>query len=521
MTDAEQIHARRWWTLLVLCTSLILITLDNTILNVALPTLVRDLDATTSELQWIVDSYVLVFAGLLLTAGSLGDRHGRRLALQAGLVVFGLSSVVSAMVDTPAQLIAARAVMGVGGALIMPATLSIISNVFTDPKERARAIGVWAGVSALGVAIGPVAGGWLLEHFWWGSVFLVNVPIVVIALVAGRLLVPESRDPNRSEPDVPGALLSIAGLVTLVWAIIEAPERGWADGLIVASFAAAAVLLAAFLLWERRTPNPMLPLEFFRSPRFSAASASITLVFFSFFGSLFILTQYLQFVMGYTPLEAGVRTTPFALVMMVAAPSSARIVERVGTKRVVSAGLTIAAVGLAIVASCTTETGYGRVFLSMVVMASGMGLTMAPATESIMGSLPLHRAGVGSAVNDTTRQVGGALGVAVLGSILASRYGPAMGEALEGRPVPPEVADQIERSVGGAIAVAGRVGGSVGDLLTTSAREAFVDGMQVAVLSGAGVALLGAVVAFLFLPATAPAPKSPDPAEVEELELPA
>jgi EmrB/QacA subfamily drug resistance transporter len=462
---------------------------------------------------------VLVFAGLLLTAGSLGDRHGRRLALQAGLVVFGLASVVSAFVDTPGQLIASRAVMGVGGALIMPATLSIISNVFTDPKERGRAIGVWAGVSALGVAIGPVAGGWLLEHFWWGSVFLVNVPIVVVALVAGRLLVPESRDPNRSEPDVPGALLSIAALVTLVWAIIEAPERGWTDSLVLAAFVLAAALAVAFLLWERRTAHPMLPLEFFRNPRFSAASASITLVFFAFFGSLFILTQYLQFVMGYTPLEAGIRTTPFALVMMVAAPSSARIVERVGTKRVVTVGLVIAAVGLTVAASCTTGTGYGRVLLSMVVMASGMGLTMAPATESIMGSLPLHRAGVGSAVNDTTRQVGGALGVAVLGSLLASRYGPVLDEFLDGRPVPPDAAEQIERSVGGAIAVAQRVGGPIGDVLRSTAREAFVEGMQTAVLAGAGVALAGAVVAFLFLPARAPVQKPADPTEEPQLDL--
>ncbi|MGH9265709.1 MAG: MFS transporter, partial [Acidimicrobiales bacterium] len=313
--DAAAIHGRRWWTLAVMCLSLMVIGVDNTILNVALPTLVRDLDATTSQLQWIVDSYTLVFAGLLLTAGSLGDRFGRRRALAGGLVIFGLGSVASAVAGSADQLILTRAVMGVGGALIMPATLSIISNVFTVPAERARAIAVWAGFSAMGIAIGPLSGGWLLEHFWWGSVFMVNIPIVALALLGGRLFVPESRDPAPRGLDPLGAVLSIVGLVALVWAIIEAPVHGWSDPTTLAAFALAAVVLGAFVAWERHTDHPMLDVRFFANPRFTAASTGVTMVFFALFGSAFVQTQYLQFVLGYSALEAGLRVAPIALVL--------------------------------------------------------------------------------------------------------------------------------------------------------------------------------------------------------------
>src|SRR5688500_6293243 len=283
-----------------MCLSLMVIGVDNTILNVALPTLVRDLGATTSQLQWIVDSYTLVFAGLLLTAGSLGDRFGRRRALSVGLLVFGLGSVASALAGSAEQLIVTRALMGVGGALIMPATLSIISNVFTEPAERGRAIAVWAGCSAMGIAIGPLSGGWLLEHFWWGSVFIVNIPIVLLALTGGRLFVPESKDPSPPGLDPLGAVLSIVGLGVLVWAIIEAPVQGWTDPTTLSAFLAAAVLVAGFIAWELHTDHPMLDVHFFANPRFSAASTAVTLVFFALFGSTFLQTQYLQFVLGYS-----------------------------------------------------------------------------------------------------------------------------------------------------------------------------------------------------------------------------
>jgi EmrB/QacA subfamily drug resistance transporter len=492
--DAAAIHARRWWTLAVMCLSLMVIGVDNTILNVALPTLVRDLHATTSQLQWIVDAYTLVFAGLLLTAGSLGDRFGRRKSLSVGLLIFGVGSVASALMGSPNHLIATRALMGIGGALIMPATLSIISNVFTVPAERARAIAVWAGFSAMGIALGPLSGGWLLQHFWWGSVFMVNIPIVILALIGGRLFVPESKDPSPRGLDPVGALLSIVGLVVLVWAIIEAPGRGWTDGGTLAAFVVAAAVLGAFVAWELHSDHPMLDVSFFSNPRFTAASMAITLVFFALFGSMFLQTQYLQFVLGYTALQAGLRVGPVAIVLMVAAPLSARLVERVGTKIVVAAGLSIVAVSLVILSLATATSGYGPVLASMLVMGIGMGMTMAPATESIMGSLPRAKAGVGSAVNDTTRQVGGALGVAILGSLLASAYRSSLGAAV------PEAA---RASVGGALSVARSLGGEQGAALASAAKSAYVDGMGVGVLVAAAVALLGSIVAVVFLPSRA------------------
>jgi EmrB/QacA subfamily drug resistance transporter len=493
-----QPYQRRWWALLVLCLSLVVIGMDNTILNVALPTLARDLQATASELQWMVDAYILVFAGLLLTMGALGDRFGRKLALNIGLLVFVAGSVASAFAGSAGVLIASRAAMGVGGALIMPSTLSIITNTF-PPHERGRAIGVWAGVAGLGIVLGPVIGGWLLEHFWWGSVFLVNVPVVAVAILAGWPLVPESRDPRATPLDLVGAGLSIAALVTLVYGIIEAPENGWTDPLTLGAFGIAAVLSVAFIWWERRVEHPMLRMEFFRNPRFSAASAAITLVFFALFGSIFLLTQHLQFVLGYSPLEAGFRVLPVAT-LVVAAPLSARLVEAIGTKIVVAAGLLIVSVGLWLLSTVEVESGYGLVAASIAIIGTGMGFTMAPATESIMGSLPLAKSGVGSAMNDTTRMVGGALGVAVLGSILASSYGAAIEPVLRG--APPQIAAAAGDSIGAATTIAGQLGAQ-GQGLLAAASAAFVEGMGDAVIVGAGVAAAGALLVLLFLPARA------------------
>ncbi len=494
---------RRWLALAVLCLSLVLIVLDNTVLNVALPTLVRELGASTTELQWMVDAYVIVFAGLLLTAGALGDRFGRRRSLQAGLVVFAVASGLAAASGTAGQLIGARAVMGLGAAFVMPATLSIIITVFTDPVERARAIAVWAGMAGMGVALGPVVGGWLLEHYWWGSVFLLNLPIVALALVAGRLLLPESSDPSHTRLDGAGAALSIAAIAVLLWGIIEAPVKGWADPMTIAAFVAAAALFGAFIWWERRVAHPMLDVAFFADPRFSAASAAIALVFFALFGSFFLFTQLLQFVLGYSALEAGIRLLPVSVVMGVVSPVSARLVEQVGTKVVVTVGLVVAAVGLALASAIDAGSGYGPLLASMVVLALGMSLTMAPATESIMGSLPPAKAGVGSAVNDTTRELGGALGVAVLGSLLASGYASSMVTSLRGLPLPTEAVTAAGESLGAALALAATVGGAAGDSIAQVARVAFVDAMGTAVLVAAGVALVGAVVAAAFLPGRA------------------
>ena len=496
--DTEVIHRRRWLTLMVLALSLVIIGLDNTILNVALPTLVNELGASASELQWMVDSYVLVFAGLLLTMGALGDRFGRKLALNVGLIIFGVASLFAAFADTATALIIARAFMGIGGALIMPSTLSIITNIFTG-EERGRAIAAWAAVAGLGIVIGPALGGWLLENFWWGSIFLINIFIVLAALGLGFFLVPESKDPAATPLDPVGAVLSIGGLSALVYAIIEAPSKGWTDVVVVGGFALAVVLLGAFLWWERNTEHPMLRLEFFKNPRFSAASAAIALVFFAMFGTIFLLTQYLQFVLGFSPLEAGIRVMPVAT-MVIAAPIAARLVEKVGTKRVVTTGLVVVALAMAWLALIDIDSGYVHIAVTLSVLGVGMGAAMAPATESIMGSLPLAKSGVGSAMNDTTRQVGGAMGVAILGSILASSYGSAMEDVVSG--LAPEAAALAGDSVGGAIAVASQIGDAAAPLVA-AANEAFIGAMSNSVWVAAGVALTGALLTWFYLPAEA------------------
>src|SRR3954452_14195405 len=486
---------RRWWTLLVLSASLLVIGLDNTILNVALPTLEHDLGASSSHLQWIVDAYMLVFAGLLLTAGALGDRFGRKRALAFGLTVFGLGSGLSALATSPEMLISTRTLMGIGGAFIMPSTLSIITAVF-PAGERAKAIGIWAGVSGLGIAIGPVAGGWLIEHASWSAVFLVNLPFVAAALIAGHWLVPESKDPAAPRLDIPGFGLSIAGLTTLVWAIIQAPSKGWTTPTILAAFAAAVAILGAFMAWELRTREPMLDIRLFANPRFSGASAAITLTFFAMFGSIFFLTQYLQGVLGYTALEAGVRVTPIAVGLILGGPISAKLAAKLGTKIDVAGGLVLVAAGLSIVTQFQVDSTYGIVAAHLLVLGFGMGMAMAPATESVMGSLPVEKASVGSAVNDTTRTTGGALGVAILGSLLASQYRGDMDGAVSG--LPHGAAESASDTLSGGLAVAHRLGDAG---LADAAQTAFVGGMHIAALAAAAVALAGAVVAYVVIPA--------------------
>ena len=498
--NEELIHRRRWWILVVLCLSLVVITLDNTIVNVALPTLVRDLNASNSQLQWIVDSYTLVFAGLLLTAGSLGDRFGRKGALQIGLGIFVLGSVLSAVAQDPGQLIATRALMGIGGAFIMPATLSILTNVFPT-EERGRAIGVWAGVSGLGVALGPLLGGALVERFGWNAIFTVNVPIVAVALIAGAYLLPSSKDPASPRLDLPGAALSITGLATFVYALIEAPGTGWTDPTIVGALGAGVVLLILFAVRELHTDHPMLDVTFFKNPRFTAASSAITLVFFAMFGYSFLLTQYFQFVLGYSAAQTGVRMLPLALTLMVTAPLSSRIVEKVGTKVVVFTGLALVSGALALQVGLTPDSPYSQIVWRMMLLAVGIGLTMAPATESIMGSLPLAKAGVGSAMNDTTRQVGGALGVAIIGSVLSSVYGSRITDTFTGR-LPAPALEVARSGVGGALQVAERAGAAGADIASV-ARSAFVDAMHGGAIVAAVAAALGALVVLFFLPANA------------------
>jgi len=497
---SEMIKRRRWWILSILSLSLVIIGLDNTIMNVALPTVQKHFQASASALQWMVDSYILVYAGLLLMLGAFGDRFGRKRALQIGLILFGGFSLFAAYAQTSGQLISARALMGIGGALIMPSTLSILVHVF-PAHERGKAIGIWAGMAAIGIPLGPVLGGWLLEHFWWGSVFLVNIPIVLIALIAGAFLIPESRDTTVKRIDWLGAILSIAGLTALVYAIIEAPSRGWTDALVLGGLVAAVVLLGLFVWYERRTIQPMLHMGLFRHACLSVGSGSIGIAFLAMFGSIFLLTQYFQFVREYSPLAAGVRLLPFALGMIIAAPNSHRLVKRFGMKVVITIGLLIIAITLAIMSQLQVDTPYWFIGIAIAFTAFGMGLVMAPASDAVMSVVPKANAGVGSALNDTVRQVGGALGVAILGSALNSMYASSMADKVVNLPV--DVAAAAQNSVGAAVQISAQLPSTAQALLFSAAGNAFIEGVEVAILIGAGIALLGAVIAALFMPGKA------------------
>lgn len=524
--DAAASDPKRWTVLAVLCLSLLVVGIDGTIVNVALPTLVRDLHTSSSELQWIIDSYTIVFAGFLLIAGNTGDRLGRKGSFLVGLAIFGLGSFGCSWASTATELIVFRAVQGFGAAFIMPATLSILTNVFRDAAERAKAIALWAGVSGLGVALGPLAGGYLLEHYWWGSIFLVNVPLVIVTIVAVVAFVPSSRDPLAQRLDLLGTLLSTVGLVALLYGIIEGPARGWASATVIAAFVAGFVLLTVFVFWERHTDHPILDISFFANPRFSAASVAITLVFFAMFGSLFFVSQYLQFVLGYSPLKAGAAIIPVAAALMVSAPSSAKLVARFGTKLVVTVGLVLVAVALLLFTQVTVNSGYPLVAVVLVIIGVGMGLAMAPSTDSIMGSLPPEKAGVGSAMNDTTREIGGALGVAVMGSITSAVYASTI-VANPGfrtlKSASPEAAAAVKDSIGGASFVATKLPEAARSALVDASNMAFVHALDRTVVVAAIAALLGALVALLFLPARAAASErvEEEPMDGAALQIPA
>jgi EmrB/QacA subfamily drug resistance transporter len=492
---------QRWIALIVLCLAELMVSIDNTIVNVALPTLARQLDAGTSGLQWIVDAYTLVFAGLLLAFGHLGDEYGRRRMLLLGMLGFGASSVVAASLGTLGGLIATRAVMGGFAALIFPATLALITNIFTAPRERVAAVGIWSGIAGVAVALGPVTGGWLLEHYSWHSVFWVNVPLALIAIAATARWVPESRDPKVGRLDVTGVILSVTGIVTLVWTVIEGPQHGWTSPVSVAGFVLAAVLLAAFAGWESRHPHPVLDVRLFTNPRFTGAATAISMAFFGLFGFIFLVTQYFQAVKGYSTLDAGLRTLPFALVIGALAPVAVQAAQRMGSTVVVSGGLVLMSAGFAIAATSEVQTAYfGRIIVSMVLMAAGLALVTGPSTEAIMGSLNRDQAGAGSAVNDTTREIGGTLGVAVMGSVLAAIYASHTTHALRAVPLPPGVRSAVIGSVTSGLAVAA---GRHDAALAETVRSAFLSGMHAASWVAAAVTLLGAVVVAVTLPATA------------------
>jgi EmrB/QacA subfamily drug resistance transporter len=498
--DAVISGKRRWVVLAVLCVTLLLISLDNTILNVALPSIVRSLNATSTQLQWIVDAFAIFFAGLLLSFGALGDRIGRKWVFMGGLIVFGGGSALAAWSDTPDRLTAARAIMGVGAAALMPSTLSILTNVFTEDRERARAIGIWSATAGLGVAIGPMLGGFLLVHFWWGSVFLINVPVAVIGLIATAFLVPNSKSPYARRADPLGATLSIIGVGSLLWGIIEAPARTWTSPLIILSLGACVVVLVFFVLWERRSDHPMLPLEFFGNRRYSAAIASLALLLFALLGLFFLFTQYLQFDLAFSPLKTGLAIAPVALALLVAAPTSVILVRRFGTKPVVTGGLLLVAIGLGLLSRTTVDDTYGHAVPFIALIGVGVGFGLAPSIESVMGSVPTSDAGVGSATNDTSMQLGGALGVAVLGTALNIRYQDFMTPLLAHQQIPSAISKVILGSLGGALAVAARVHGHAGEVLAQSARRGFVSGMDLGLVVASVVVAVAGVVVLVALP---------------------
>jgi EmrB/QacA subfamily drug resistance transporter len=490
----------RWLTLAVLCVPLLIVSLDNTVLNVALPTLVRKLHASDSELQWIVDAYVLVFGGLMLVSGSLADRVGRKRTFLVGLVVFAACSTWAALSSSSAMLIAARASMGLGATLIMPATLAIITNTFTDRGERQRALGIWAGTTGAGVALGPIVGGLLLAHFAWGSVFLINVPIALVGFALGIPFVPNSRNEHAQRPDLVGSLLSVLGLGLVLWAVIEAPVHGWSSAEVLGTVSGGIAALAGFVAWESHTSHPMLRLRFFRQRAFSGAVMSTATMMFALMGMLFVLTQFLQFQLGYSALQAGVRMLPAAGGIAVVAPLSAIVVRRLGTKLTVALGLALVAAGLWQISGATVSTTYSGVVAGAILIGVGAGLVMPASTGSLMGTLPLEHTGVGSATNGSFLNVGGALGVAVLGSIMSTRYQDRLDASAAVHALPPTLQHTVLGSLGAALAVAERAGGVLGIELAGTARAAFMSGMSAALAIGSAVVLAGVIVALVVLP---------------------
>ncbi|MEU2514035.1 MFS transporter [Streptomyces syringium] len=477
-----QRHPTRWVILGVICLAQLTVLLDNTVLNVAIPSLTEEMGAATSDIQWMINAYSLVQAGLLLTAGSAADRYGRKKLLALGLGLFGIGSLLAGLAETTGQLIAARAGMGIGGALLMTTTLAVIVQVF-DEDERAKAIGLWGAVSSLGFAAGPLVGGAMLNHFWWGSIFLINVPVALLGLVAVLKLVPESKNPTGDRPDLLGALLSTIGMTCVVFAIISGPEHGWTSGRVLLSAGIGAVALALFALWERRVPFPMLDMHFFRNRRFVGAVAGGILVAFGMGGSLFLLTQHLQLVLGYDPLATGLRMSPLALVIVALNLTGvgARLLPRLGTPTLIIGGMSMLAGGLAAIAILGAH-GYGGMLLGLVMMGTGIAFSMPAMANAIMSAIPPEKAGVGAGVNGTLQECGNGLGVAVLGAVLNSRFAALV----------PAVA-------AGAGSLPAALASARTDAERAAVEDAFASGVQTSQLVGAAAVLAGGIVAAVLL----------------------
>ncbi|MBV8960979.1 MAG: DHA2 family efflux MFS transporter permease subunit [Actinobacteria bacterium] len=506
-SDVEAVpsHPDRWRILVVLVLALLVTSIDHTIINVALPRLVTELGTSSAGLQWVVAAYTVVFAGLLLSAGSLGDRFGRRHALIAGVTTFMAGSIGAALSTSTGALVGSRAVMGLGGALIMPTTLSILVNVFGDPRERAKAIAIWTAVTGLGIALGPIAGGALMRSFSWSWVFWINVPLLIVALLGALHVVPDSRDRNATSIDPVGALLSIAAIGSLVYAVIDAPEHGWTSSTSFGALTVGAVAELAFVGWELRRDDPMLDIRLFRNRGFSAGSVTLAALFFAMAGAIFLQAQYLQFILGYTPLAAGFALVPAALGVLAGSGAGAHLATMVGGRVAVVTGTAVAAGGMAIQAAFTNGTSYVPTGFGLLLFGLGAGIAMPAATELIMATLPAARAGVGSAVNDTVREVGGALGVAVIGSVAASAYSASLHAKLDQLGgIPSGMRAAASNNVGAALEVSRHLATN-GVALATAARDAFVTSMTSSLWVSVAGAALATVIAFTYLPRRAAA----------------
>ncbi|GGZ17227.1 MFS transporter [Streptomyces inusitatus] len=474
-------HPQRWLILGVICLAQLTVLLDNTVLSVAIPSLNRELDASATDIQWMINAYSLVQSGLLLTAGSAADRYGRKKLLLAGLALFGIGSLAAGLAQTSAQLIAARAGMGVGGALLMTTILAVIVQIFDD-TERVKAIALWSTVSSLGFAAGPLIGGIMLDHFWWGSIFLINIPVTAAGLIAVFLLVPESKNPQGERPDLVGAVLSTIGMTAVVYAIISGPEHGWTSGQVLVSAAIGAVVLTAFARWELSIPYPMLDMHFFRNRRFVGAVAGSILVAFGMGGSLFLLTQHLQFVLGYGPLDAGLRTAPLALTIVALNMTGIgpRLLPKFGTPVTIAIGMGLVSAGLAAIALLGGES-YGGMFLGLVVMGAGIALSMPAMANAIMSAIPREKAGVGAGVNGTLAEFGNGLGVAVLGAVLNSRFAALL------------------PGVAGAASLPAALAAADGEAGRAGVSAAFATGLETSQLVGAVAVLAGGLLAAALL----------------------
>lgn len=500
MNAATKSYSSPWIALSFLCLAVLILGIDDTILSLALPAIAREFMASISELQWMINAYLLAFVALLLTMGALGDRFGRKRMFQLGLVVFGLASLAAAFSTSMTMLIACRALMGVAGAMILPQTLSIIRATFTDPKARGQAIGIWAGMFALGYGIGPVVGGILMEHFEWRSVFFLNIPVAIITLAGGYFFIQESRDQSAPRLDPIGVILSITGLSALVYGIIEVGGEGWTEGSVIASICIGIIILVIFALWEIRSDHPMLPMRFFKNMSFTGANVAMTLVSFGAISLLFFLSQFFQSVQGHTALEAAWRMLPTAVFSLIASIVAIQIARGLGLKLPVCLGLLIGGFGLLYLSFSDTNASYLWVFGGLSLTAIGIGMVYSPCTDSIMGSLPERKAGIGSAMDSTVQQLGGVLGIAILGAILNATYLHKIADMEVIASLPKEAYEAIRNSIQSAHIVAEQFPEDISRQITSGTSEAFTSGMNEALLIAAIVMMVAAVITLFILP---------------------